>query len=43
MNVENAMTRTYHIFTCSKPPIEALEKKDEVCSKLTVKTPERSP
>ena len=28
-------------FTCSKSTIETLEKKCEICSKLTIKTPER--
>ena len=28
-------------FACSKSPIETLEKRCEICSKLTIKTPER--
>ena len=29
------------LFTCSKSTIETLRKKYEICSKLTIKTPER--
>ena len=28
-------------FTCSKPTIDPLKKRCEICSKLTIKTPER--
>ena len=33
--------RTQLTFTCSKPTIETLEKDVKICSKLTIKTPER--
>ena len=32
---------TQLIFTCSKSTTETLEKRCEICSKLTIKTPER--
>ena len=28
-------------FTCSESTIETLEKRSEICSKITIKTPER--
>ena len=31
----------FRTFTCPKSTIETLEKKFEICSKLTIKTPER--
>ena len=34
-------TITQQLFTCSKSTIETLEKKCEICSKLTIKTPEQ--
>ena len=32
---------TYPIFTCLESAIETISKRGEICSKLTIKTPER--
>ena len=39
-SIDVAMTPSQQTFTCLNPPIEILEKRCKICSKLTIKTPE---